>query len=66
MSSTYAQLLEILDDGRWHGVTDLATVTRYPDEWARELSHEGHLVDVGDDGTPVVRLRPDAETASVH
>ncbi len=55
--TTYERIIELLGDGEWHPVDDLRLVTRYPDEWVRELRHEGHAV-VGRSGdAAVVRLR---------
>jgi hypothetical protein len=56
MSSTYADVLRILDDGQWHAVDELASVSRYPVEWARELRHDGHQVVADPSGALVVRL----------
>ncbi|HSC92085.1 MAG TPA: hypothetical protein VLB86_10575 [Gaiellaceae bacterium] len=54
--STYLRLLELLDDGRWHGREEIAELTSYPDEWLRELELEGHLVR-RDDGSVAVHRR---------
>jgi hypothetical protein len=55
--STFRCLSALLADGEWHDRDEVAAFTHYPDEWLKELAHEGYLVVHRDDGTVAVRAR---------
>jgi len=61
--SVYAQLLEVLSDGDWHGENDLRPITPFTREWIAELRHDGHEVAEDPTGAPLVRLRQDSVPA---
>ena len=50
----------LLPDSEWHDVRELSAVTRYPEEWVRELVLEGQVEVSTERETlaPLVRLRP--------
>ena len=56
--STYTRLLELLADGEWHDRSEIAKITRYPDDWLAELAYEGHVI-VHEDGIVRARVRAD-------
>jgi hypothetical protein len=39
-TKTYDSIVRILSDLRWHEVDELRPVTRYPEDWVRELTHD--------------------------
>lgn len=55
--TTYERLLSVLGDGRWHSKRELDELTVFPEEWLRELRHDGHAVVEDDEGRVFVRLR---------
>jgi hypothetical protein len=61
-TTTYDQLMRILDDGDWHSAEELTAVAHFPHYWIDELRHEGHQVVTDAVGRPVIRLR-EAATA---
>ena len=58
--TAYERVLRVLDDGAWHRAEELRLVTRYPEEWIKELRHEGHEVRERKGGGTAVRLRRQA------
>ena len=60
---TFDAILEMLDDGAWHTLDDLSSVSRYPTQWAKELNSEG-VVELREDPVPIVRLRKRALAGS--
>jgi hypothetical protein len=56
--TTYRKVLSVLEDGRWHTLHELRSVSHFPAEWVRELKLSGHLVDErpSDKGERSVRL----------
>jgi hypothetical protein len=58
----FAAIMSLLADREWHTVQELGLVSRYPNEWVRELLLE-ERIEVTTEGstlTPLVRLRPTA------
>jgi hypothetical protein len=58
----FAAIMELLADRQWHHVRELSEVTRYPDEWVRELLLEDRI-EVSTESTSfaaLVRLQPTA------
>jgi hypothetical protein len=39
-TTTYERILQLLSDGDWHREEELASVSAYPREWVKELTHE--------------------------
>jgi hypothetical protein len=58
--TTYDNLVEALSDGAWHPRRDIEELTVFPEEWLKELLHEGHEVLEDDNGDVFVRLREPA------
>jgi hypothetical protein len=54
--STYKEITR-LDDGKWHSVRELETVSRYPNEWVRELERDDAIELSADGTTPIIRLK---------
>ena len=63
-TTTYAQLMRILNDGDWHSVDELTAVAHYPQHWVDELRREGHQVVTDSVGRPLVRLRERTPTTA--
>jgi hypothetical protein len=40
----YEAILALLDDGDWHGIDELESLTSLPDQWIEELRLSGHHV----------------------
>jgi hypothetical protein len=55
-TKTFESIVALLGDGEWHTPQELATTTRYPDQWIDELRRES-LVEVEEQhGQTRVRL----------
>jgi biotin operon repressor len=52
--STYRRLLDLLADGGRHSEEELRRITRYVQEWIRELRASGHQVVADGDGYRLV------------
>ncbi len=42
---TYPAVVRLLQDGRWHADSELSRISRYPQEWLRELERDGHKLE---------------------
>ena len=57
---TFAAIMQLLADRKWHTLAELAGVSRYPKEWVRELLLED-VIEVSTDAStfePLVRIAP--------
>jgi hypothetical protein len=61
---TFEAISRALEDGTWHRLDDLRDVTRWPEEWTRELEAEGLLDTEEQLGSVLVRLRDPAPSSA--
>ena len=62
--ATFAAIMRLLADRKWHRVQELATVSRYPEQWVRELMLE-RVIEVSTEPStllPIVRIAPAGRT----
>jgi hypothetical protein len=62
---TFDAITRLLDDGLWHALDDLTDVTRFPEEWTKELEAEGLIETQEQVGAVLVRLRHERISAGV-